>query len=124
MKRELGVRQPVGIPVTTAWTPSDVDVSIDLVEPDLDAVELSGFPAASGDVDGAVACQGVLYPLVHPQSPVRFWTCSSQRNPLTFQIRSFSSSVIPRRAQKSRKASAAVFAASISNTPPLPSGVN
>jgi hypothetical protein len=41
-----------------------------------------------------------------------------------FQIRSFSSSVIPRRAQKSRKASAAAFAASISNSSAVPSAVN
>jgi hypothetical protein len=70
MKRELGVRQQVGIPVTTAWSPRDVDVSIDIIEPELCAVELSGFPAPGGDVDISVAFQGVFYPLVHQQSPV------------------------------------------------------
>src|SRR6266508_226777 len=70
MKRELGVRQQVGIPVTTAWSPRDVDVSIDMMEPELCALELSGFPAPGGDVDRTVACKGVFYPFVHQQSPI------------------------------------------------------
>jgi hypothetical protein len=41
-----------------------------MMEPKLCALELSGFPATGGDVDRTVACKGVLYPLVHQQSPV------------------------------------------------------
>jgi hypothetical protein len=76
MKRELGVRQLVGIPVTMAWSPRDVDVSIDMMEPKLCAVELSGFPAPCGDVDRTVACKGVLYPFVHQHSPVEMTSVS------------------------------------------------
>jgi len=69
MTRALGVRQHVGIPVTTAWGPREVDLSIDLMEPELGAVELAGFPTPGGDVDGPVVFQGVLYLIVHEQSP-------------------------------------------------------
>jgi hypothetical protein len=65
MERELGVRQHVGIPVTPAWSPRNVYVSIDSVEPDLGAVELSGLPTASSNVDGTVACKDIFYPVVY-----------------------------------------------------------
>jgi hypothetical protein len=43
---------------------------IDMVEPDLCTAELSSVPALGGDVNGAVACQGVLSALVHQPPPV------------------------------------------------------
>jgi hypothetical protein len=50
------------------------------VETDLGAVELSSLPPSGGDADATVACQGVLYPLIHQQSPIemtRLW-CRGQ----------------------------------------------
>jgi hypothetical protein len=61
-------------------------VSIDLVEPDLGAAGLSGFPAAGGDVDGAVACQGVLDPLVHQPSPVEMTTYRAAGSQATWEL--------------------------------------
>lgn len=49
---------------------SDIYMSVDIVKPDLSAAELSGFPTSGGDVNGAVACQGVWYALVHQPPPV------------------------------------------------------
>ena len=65
VKREPGVRQQVGILVMAARSPRDVHMSIDLAEADLGAPELSGIPPPRGERDGAVACQGVLYPFIH-----------------------------------------------------------
>jgi hypothetical protein len=70
LKGELGVRHQVRIPVSAARSPCDIHVSINIVEPDLCAAELSGFPTPGDDVDGAVAFQGVLYPFIHQEPPI------------------------------------------------------
>jgi hypothetical protein len=44
VKRELGVRQQIGIPVTATRRPGDIYLSINMVEPDLGATELAGLP--------------------------------------------------------------------------------
>jgi hypothetical protein len=69
VKGKLGVRQQVGIPIATSWRPRNVQTPLDMVEPDLCTAWLPGFPARGSDVDGAIACQGLLYRLVHTPSP-------------------------------------------------------
>jgi hypothetical protein len=69
MEGELGVRYHVCIPVTAPWSPGNIHLSIDIVEPNLGAAELSGVPPPGGDVDDAVACQGVLDPFIHERPP-------------------------------------------------------
>src|SRR2546426_692563 len=66
------MRQQVGIPVAGPWwSPRDIQMPLDIVEPYLDATELPGFPSSGGNVDEVVMNQGVLHLLVHMQSPVR-----------------------------------------------------
>src|SRR5262245_2906390 len=69
VKGKLGVRQQVGIPIATSWSPRNVQAPLDIVEPDLCTAELPGFPARGRDVDGAIAFQGLFYRFVHTPSP-------------------------------------------------------
>src|SRR5262249_33442242 len=69
VKSKLGVRQQVGVPIATSWSPRNVQVPLDIVEPDLHPAGLPGFPARGSDVDSAVAFQGLFYGLVHTPSP-------------------------------------------------------
>src|SRR5712691_1128732 len=69
VKGKLGVHQQVGIPITTSWSPRNVQASLDIVEPDLCTAGLPGLPARGSDVDGAIALQGLFYRLVHIPSP-------------------------------------------------------
>ena len=69
-ERKLGVRQDGGIAISASRTLRNIHMPIEIVEPDLCMAELSRVPAPGGDVDGAVACQGVLSALVHQLPPV------------------------------------------------------
>jgi hypothetical protein len=72
VERKLGMRQQVSIPVAgPRWSPRDIQMPLDIVEPYLDATGLPGFPSPGGNVDEVVMIQGVLHLLVHMQSPVR-----------------------------------------------------
>src|SRR6266581_8639848 len=62
---KLGVHQQVSIPIATSWSPRNVQLPLDIVEPDLHTAGLPGFPARGSDVDGAIAFQGLFYRLVH-----------------------------------------------------------
>src|SRR6266536_602763 len=68
---ELGVRQQVGIPGTASWgSPRDGHLSLNMVEPYLDAAWLPGVPTYGGNVNHAALFHGVLYLLIHISSPV------------------------------------------------------
>jgi len=68
---ELGVREQVGIPgAASGGSSRDVHLSLNMVEPYLDAAGLPGFPASGGDVDHAALFQCVLYLRIHTSSPV------------------------------------------------------
>jgi hypothetical protein len=46
-------------------------MSIDIVETDLYAAGLPGFPATGGNVDNATLFQRLFYPVIHTESSVR-----------------------------------------------------
>jgi hypothetical protein len=53
----------------------------DILEPELGAAGLPGFPAPGGYIDGAVAFQGMFHLLVHRPSPVAWMAPTSAEYP-------------------------------------------
>ena len=55
VKGKLGMSQQVGIPAAGSWwSARDVQLPVDIVESYLDAMELSGLPSCSSDIDEVI----------------------------------------------------------------------
>src|SRR4029450_6767789 len=71
------VGQQVDIPAPASRCARNVQMPSDILEPELGAAGLPGFPAPGGYIDGAVAFQGMFHLLVHRPSPVAWMAPTS-----------------------------------------------